>query len=438
MSYNTLQNESTEPAVQLLNEIVSREAESLLNSITSAIPRSVIGPDRVAYLSDQVKNLSFDKKDLLVETMDNLLKIMVDKEASDIELGGFGTHGYVWLRIYGKKEPLTELPQFSNDKSALLILSILNERQRTVLLDNRNLDFSYTLDYAGNVYARTNKHHTEIRFRGDAFFDVDHLAMNMRSIIPQLRTLEQLEFHSNALKALSYNYIKQGLILVTGITGSGKSTTLDAIIDWHNDHSNCHIVTIASPLEYVHRSRKCLIRQREVGRDVHSFHEGVVQALRQDLDVMVIGEMRDPATILAALEVTDTGHKVFSTLHTSSAVESLDRIIAEVHQAEQERVRNRLADVLTAVVSQKLIPGLDGKLVLAKEVLIVNPNVRAAIKNNNTGEIYMMTNQSSNAGMVTMEQDLKRLYNEKKISMEMAVQYANNKELFKQIIGTSL
>ena len=163
-----------------------------------------------------------------------------------------------------------------------------------------------------------------------------------------------------------------------------------------------------------------------------------MQALRQDLDIMVIGEMREPATIVAALEVTDTGHKVFSTLHTSSAVESLDRIVAEVNENEQERVRNRLADVITAVISQKLVPAKDGKLILAKEVLIVNQNVRAAIKNNNTGEIYMMINQASGQGMITMEQDLKRLYHEGQISLENALQYANNKSLFKQIIGASL
>ena len=181
-----------------------------------------------------------------------------------------------------------------------------------------------------------------------------------------------------------------------------------------------------------------MIRQREVGRDVRSFHEGVVQALRQDLDIMIIGEMRDQATILAALEVTDTGHKVFSTLHTSSAVESIDRIIAEVNEIEQERVRIRLADILTAVISQKLIPGLDGKLVLAKEILVANQSIKAAIKNNNTSEIYMMINAGSAEGMITMEQDLKRLYLAKKISLEMGLQYANNKELFKQIIGASI
>ena len=416
---------------------VSPEAKGILKKYISKIPRFLMGPDRVSYLMEHFSEISPEERFQLMETMNNLLKVMVDKEASDIELGGYGTEGFVWFRIYGRKEPMQELPIFSHDESALLILSVLNDKQRQVLEEVRNLDFSYTFEYLNNMYTKKVPEHTEIRFRGNAYFDVDRLSMNMRSIVPELRTLEQLEFPSAALKVLSYNYVKQGLILITGVTGSGKSTTLDAIVAWHNENSNAHITTIASPLEYVHRSKKCIIRQREVGRDVRSFHEGVVQALRQDLDIMVIGEMRDPATIIAALEVTDTGHKVFSTLHTSSAVESLDRIIAEVHEKEQERVRNRLADVITAVVSQKLVPALDGKLILAKEILIVNPNVRAAIKNNNTGEIYMMINSGLTSGMVTMEQDLKRLYLEKKISLEMALQYANNKELFKQIIGSS-
>jgi twitching motility protein PilT len=225
------------------------------------------------------------------------------------------------------------------------------------------------------------------------------------------------------------------LSLITGITGSGKSTTLDSIIDHHNKIDPCHIIIIAAPIEYVHTSNISLIKHREVGRDVLSFKEGIVQSLRQDPDIIVVGEMRDPDTIMAALEVTDTGHKVFSTLHTSSAVESIDRIIAECDPAEQERVRNRLADVLISVVSQKLVPSLDGKRVLAKEVLLVTPSVRAAIKNNNTSEIYMMINQGGAQGMITMEQDLKRLYLAKKISLETAITYANNKTRIQQILA---
>ena len=411
------------------------QTKAIVERHVSKIPRFVRGHDRVRYLIEHFSEVSDDEQSHLVEIINGLLKLMVDKEASDIELGGFGCEGHVWFRIFGKKEPVVELPRFTADESALLILSILNDKQRELLHEARNLDFSYTFEYLENIYVKRGLTHTEIRFRADAYFDVDCLAMNMRSIVPELRTLEELGFTQQTLKALSYNYIKQGLVLITGITGSGKSTTLDAIVAWHNENANAHVVVIASPLEYVHRSKRCIIRQREVGRDVRSFHEGVVQALRQDLDIMIIGEMRDPATILAALEVTDTGHKVFSTLHTSSAVESLDRIIAEVHQSEQERVRYRLADVLTAVVSQKLVPGLDGKMVLAKEILIVNPNVRAAIKNSNTSEIYMMMNTGSATGMATMEQDLKRLYQTNRISLESALQYANNKELFKQIVG---
>jgi len=408
-------------------------AKNIIDKYAGSIPPDLKGPDRVSYLISIFPSIPHEEKFELSEVMNNLLRFMVDKEASDIELGGYGSENRVWFRIYGKKEPIQELPEFNHDEAALIILSILNDKQRQVLEEIRNLDFSFSLDYPENKFL--SSHYSMFRFRGDAYFDMDRLAMNMRSILPELRTLDQLEFHSNALKAMSYNYIKQGLILITGITGSGKSTTLDAIVAWHNENANAHIVTIASPLEYVHRSRRCIIRQREVGRDVRSFHEGVVQALRQDLDIMIIGEMRDPATIMAALEVTDTGHKVFSTLHTSSAVESIDRIIAEVNENEQERVRIRLADVLTAIISQKLIPSRDGKMILAKEVLIMNPNIKAAIKNNNTSEIYMMINSGSAQGMVTMEQDLKRLYLEQKISLEMALQYANNKELFKQIIG---
>jgi len=160
-----------------------------------------------------------------------------------------------------------------------------------------------------------------------------------------------------------------------------------------------------------------------------------VQSLRQDPDIIIIGELRDPDTILTALEITDSGHKVFSTLHTSSAVESIDRIIGEIPPSEQERVRNRLADVIQCVISQKLIPSLDKRRVLAKEVMIATPSVKAAIKNNNTGEIYQMMSESGELGMTTMEQDLKRLYLSKKISLETAMNFANNKRRLQQLLN---
>ena len=400
--------------------------KSILEKFAKTIPASHAGPDRANYILENIDNLSVDDKIALRNLFNKFLTGMIERDASDIEVGGHGNKGSIWMRVYGKKKRIEDLPQFSLDESAILIINLLNSNQRKYLALTRNLDFSYTYFYDRKSF--------DARFRADVYFDLDTIALNMRAINQTIMPLKALEFHPNVVKMMSHGYIKFGLSLVTGITGSGKSTTLDAFIDYHNNFDPCHIVIIASPIEYVHESRTSIIKHREVGRDVLTFKDGVIQALRQDPDIIVIGEMRDPDTILAALEVTDTGHKVFSTLHTSSATESLDRIIAEVHPNEQERVRNRLADVLVTVVSQKLIPSLDGKRVMAKEVLIATPSVKAAIKNNNTSEIYMMINQGGNMGMITMEQDLKRLYLEKKISLENAVAYANNKTRIQQLL----
>ncbi len=402
------------------------EVKLILSNFIGNIPDSYFGPDRITWMVENMDKIDDSEKVILWNMINKFLTRMVDMDASDIEVGGHGTNDHVWFRIYGKKQTVKELPTFTADETAVLILNLINENQRKYLLLTKNLDFSYTF--------RLERNFKEIRFRCDAYFDLDRLALNMRSISANVRSVDTLGFHPNVMKILSHAFVKQGLTLITGITGSGKSSTLDAIVDWHNQTDPAHVVIIASPVEFVHQSKACIIRHREVGRDVLSFKEGVVQSLRQDPDIIVIGEMRDPDTILAALEVTDTGHKVFSTLHTSSAVESIDRIIAEVPSAEQERVRNRLADVLTSVVSQKLIPSTDGKRVLAKEVLVVNANVRAAIKNNNTSEIYMMINQGAPFGMITMEQDLKRLYLEKRITLESAMAYSNNKTRMQQIL----
>ena len=400
--------------------------KSILENFIKTIPASQIGQDRANYILENIDSLSVDDKITLRNLFNRFLTNMIDRDASDIEVGGHGNKGSIWMRVYGKKTRIEGLPQFSLDESAILIINLINSNQRKYLALTRNLDFSYTF-----FYERKN---FDVRFRADAYFDLDTLALNMRSISQNIRSLKSLGFHPNVIKMMSHSYIKFGLSLVTGITGSGKSTTLDTFVDYHNNFDPCHIVVVASPIEYVHESKISIIRHREVGRDVLTFKDGVIQALRQDPDVIVIGEMRDPDTILAALEVTDTGHKVFSTLHTSSATESIDRIIAEVHPQEQERVRNRLADVLVTIVSQKLVPSLDGKVIMAKEVLIATPSVKAAIKNDNTSEIYMMINQGSNMGMITMEQDLKRLYLEKKISIENAVAYANNKTRIQQLL----
>jgi twitching motility protein PilT len=400
-------------------------AIKLLQEIAASIPETVPGMERQMLIGDLVSKLSPAERTALRKLMDSYLLKMSKINASDIDMGGFGSANFIWYRIYGDKKPGQDLGKFTLDEFNVLIQAILIERQRLFLYENRSLDFSYSIIEEDRMY----------RFRANAYFDLDHLAMNMRSINAVIRPYKGLELHPNVTRVLSLAHTTQGLTLVTGITGSGKSTTLDSIIDANNHTVDAHIVIIASPIEYVHKPDRCIIRHREVGRDVLSFKDGAVQSLRQDPDMIVIGEMRDPDTIMTSLEITDSGHKVFSTLHTASAVETIDRIIGEVPPIEQERVRLRLGDTLTCVMSQKLIPSLDGKLAMAKEVMVMTPSVRAAIKNNNTGEIYQMMAEAADQGMTTLEQDLKRLYMQKKISLDNAIVNANNKRRFQQIMN---
>lgn len=401
------------------------EARNLLKTLAGQLPSTVVGLERQMMIGDILARMDEGDKEKLRALLNYFLTKMFTINASDIDMGGYGSQGSVWYRIFGSKKPDKTLGQYAPDEMNILVQSVIGERQRAFLYENRNLDFSHML-YLENGEFR--------RFRADAYFDLDQLALNMRAINNTVRPYKLLELHANVTKVLSLAGTKEGLCLVTGITGSGKSSTLDAIIDANNHSVDAHIAIIASPIEYVHKSDRCIIRHREVGRDVLSFKEGAVQALRQDPDIIMIGELRDPETILTALEITDSGHKVFSTLHTASSVESIDRIIGETPPNEQERVRNRLGDTLRCVVSQKLVPSLDGKRVLAKEIMLGTPSVRAAIKNNNTGEIYQMISEGLEQGMTTMEQDLKRLYLQKKISLENAVSYANNKRRIQQLL----
>lgn len=357
--------------------------------------------------------------------LDGFLQEMYRNEASDIDLGGPGCDNQIWYRIHGDKSPIDEI-EMDLIETDFLLHNIIMPSQREHLFKDLNLDFSYSIESAEDELDK--------RFRADLYFDLEHLALNMRKIDNEIRPFKTLALHPEVAKALSLKYYKYGLTLVTGITGSGKSSTLDTVIDANNRTVDSHIVIIASPVELIHKPIRSVIRHREVGRDVTSFKNGAVQALRQDPDVIVIGELRDPETIMTALEITDSGHKTFGTLHTSSAMESIERILGEVPPNEQNRVRTRLADVLTCVISQKLIPSLDGKRVLAKEVLLVTSAVKAAIRNNNVGEIYQMLMEGGEKGMNTMEQDLKRLYDEGKISREEAINNANNKKRLMQLI----
>ncbi|MGC8595530.1 MAG: type IV pilus twitching motility protein PilT [Candidatus Kryptoniota bacterium] len=407
------------------HSIPPSEIRSLLKGLSSQVSELLVGIDRHIFIGNLLSNLPDGERALLRRYFDSFLTKMKMVNASDIDLGGHGAAGMIWYRIFGSKKPDTEWGTYTSDETSFLLQNILSERQRQFLYDKRNLDFSYTVI----------EHDKSYRFRADMYFDLDDVALNMRAINDLIRPIETLGFHPNILNTLSLLHVKDGLTLVTGITGSGKSTTLDSIIDMNNHTVNGEIIIIGSPIEYVHKSDKCIVRHREVGKDTLSFKEGTIEALRQDPDIVVIGEMRDPETIMTALEVTDSGHRVYSTLHTASAVESIDRIIGEMPSEEQERVRLRLADVLQCVISQKLVPSLDGKRALAKEVLLATPSVRAAIKNKNTGEIYQMISESGNLGMITMEQDLKQLFMQKRISRATAINYANNKRRMEQLLS---
>jgi twitching motility protein PilT len=405
---------------------IVRGGKKVLEELRTKVPPTLFSVDKEQFIGNEIiENLSDEYRLVLRNLINAFLQEVRRRGASDIDMGGLGSKKHVWFRIHGEKKPITELGTYELTEFDILIQSILLSAQREELYERRNVDFSYTFRGEGNQIFRN---------RTNVAFDLNALSLNMRAIETRTRRFEQYNFHPHVAKNLHLQYTKEGLILVTGITGSGKSTTLDAIVDLNNQTMDAHIIIIASPVEFVHTPKRCIIRHREVGRDTTSFKKGTIEALRQDPDIIIIGEMRDPDTIMAALEVADSGHKVFSTLHTSSAVESIDRIIAEVPTIEQDRVRSRLADVLRVVLSQKLVPTVSGERAMAKEVMVMTPSIRAAIKNNNTNEIYQMISEGHQYGMNTIEQDLAKLCFERKITQDTALNYANNKRRIQQLL----
>ena len=409
------------------NRIIEQNTglDEIFNRILCQIPESLDPHEAQQTIAECVSRLSHDERSELRKLFETFLIQMRELDASDIEMGGTTANSHIWFRIQGKKTARQEMGIWPIEQTDIICHALLSEKQRERLFSRRAVDFSYTMERPEGLW----------RWRATLYFDLGHLALNMRAIAGQIYPYGKLGFHAVISRSFSLRYEKQGLILLTGITGSGKSTTLDSIIDANNRTVDGHIVIIGDPIEFIHTSHQCLIRHREVGRDVISFKDGAVQALRQDPDIIVVGEMRDPDTIMTCLEIVDTGHKVFSTLHTGSAVETIDRIVAETPTDEQERVRNRLADVLRIIISQKLMPGIDGRLILAKEVLLVTSSVRAAIRNKNIQEIYQMISENNRLGMITLEQDLVRLVRDRLVDEQIALDYANNKRRFQELLG---
>ena len=349
-------------------------------------------------------------------TLEQLLKSIKAYKASDLHLN---VGSEPMLRLDGKLTPLN-LPKLTNEDVTELCYSILTEKQKAKLEETLELDFSYEIPGVS-------------RFRANYFYEREHLAAVFRIIPERPLSLDEL----NAPKVFK-ELIKRekGLILVTGPTGSGKSTTLAAMINEINEHYPKHILTIEDPIEFVHQHKKSLISQREVGRDTRSFLNALKAALREDPDVILIGEMRDKETIAAAITAAETGHVVFGTLHTNSAAQTINRIVNVFPAEEQEQIRTQLSMALLAVIAQVLVPKIGGGRVAAQEIMINNPAIANLIRENKIQQIYsqMQLNQGQ-TGMQTMNQVLAELVRKRLITVEDALARSTKPEELRKMIG---
>jgi len=344
-------------------------------------------------------------------TMRTLLEEMVQRKASDLHVVAGSPPIF---RIDGELVRYGET-RLTPEMTRALIFSLLNDEQRRKLEDEKELDFAVSIQGLA-------------RFRANVFFQRGTVALAIRVIPYEIPSPKDLRVPEVALELIKKN---QGLILVTGPTGSGKSTTLASLINVINETQSRHIITIEDPIEFLHRSKKSLISQREVHVDTKSFANALRSALREDPDVILVGEMRDLETIGAALTAAETGHLVFATLHTPTAPEAINRIVDVFPPHQQTQIRVQLAAVLEAVITQRLLPARLGKgtgkgRVLATEVLIGTPAVRNIIRENRIHELYSVMQTSQKEGMHTMNQSLYRLYREGHISWEIALQYSPN------------
>lgn len=341
----------------------------------------------------------------------DLLKFTVDKGASDLHVSA---GSFPMIRVDGKMKKLN-LPKAEPEEVKELIFSVMNESQKKLFKKELELDFSTKLS-------------DNTRFRVNAFHQINGLAVAFRVIPNHIRSFEELHLP----KALSNLAMKdKGLVLVTGPTGSGKSTTLATMIDHINDNKHCHIITIEDPIEYVHFSHNSLINQRELGHDTWSFTNALRSALREDPDVILVGEMRDLETVSLALTAAETGHLVLATLHTSSATKSIDRIIDMFPKEQQAQIRSMLSESLQAVVAQKLLLKKGGVgRVPALEIMIANAAVRNLIREEKTYQIPSIIQSGSKEGMQSLDQSLYNHVMNGLIERRLAEEYADNAKMF--------
>jgi twitching motility protein PilT len=347
-----------------------------------------------------------------------LLKELIDKGGSDLHIT---TNSPPQVRVDGKLEPLS-MPALSPVETKQLCYSVLTEAQKHKFEEENELDLSFGVKGLS-------------RFRGNVFIQRGAVAGVFRVIPYKILTFEELGLPP-IVKELAAK--PRGLILVTGPTGSGKSTTLASIIDRINNDRREHIVTVEDPIEYLHPHKGCLVNQREVGADTRSFKNALKYILRQDPDIVLVGEMRDLETIESALTVAETGHLCFATLHTNSCVQTINRIIDVFPPYQQTQVRTQLSFVLEGVLSQTLIPRLGGSgRTLALEVMVPNPAIRNLIREDKIHQIYsQMQVGQEKFGMQTMNQCLISLVSRRIISLEDALGRSSDPDEFKQMMST--
>ena len=353
-----------------------------------------------------------------IPPLSDLLRLMVDSGGSDLHIT---TNSPPRIRVHGELKPCEELPSLGPSDSKQLCYSILTDAQKHRLEENLELDFSFGIKNLA-------------RFRGNLFHQRGAVAGVFRVVPFEIKTFEQLGLPPILRKLCEK---PRGLVLVTGPTGSGKSTTLATMLDLINSTRHEHMITIEDPIEFVHPHKKCLVNQREVNSDTHSFANSLRSALREDPDVVLIGEMRDLETIEAALRIAETGHLTFGTLHTNSAASTINRIIDVFPAHQQAQIRAQLSMVIEGILCQSLLPRKDGKgRAMAMEILVPNAAIRNLVREDKIHQIYsaMQTGQER-YGMQTFNQSLFNLYQQGQIDLETAMIRSSNKDELQDMIN---
>lgn len=354
-------------------------------------------------------------------TIQECLDITVKNKASDLHL----TPGIPpALRIDGQLHYLSGLEVLSRETVQEMVFAIVTPEQKELLITNKELDFS--IGYGGGLYGNIG------RFRINAFYQRGVLTAALRFLPTTIRTIDDLQLPDVCHKFAS---MKQGFVLVTGPTGHGKSTTLAAIINEINLKSFSHILTIEDPIEYVYPKGNSVVSQREMGTDTHSWNMALRSALREDPDVVLIGEMRDTETMQAAITIAETGHLVFATLHTNSAAQTIDRIIDGFPSHLRSQIRIQLSSILRGVIAQRLLPKIGGGRVPAVEILLDTPAVANNIRDGKTHLIDSIIQTSKEAGMRTLEDSLADLVISGVVTLEEARRYALREEEFLRMVG---